>query len=332
MKNPNENLTIVKGATLTPPIIGRITMGHAKPRDDGSALPQKDDHFTITTLVQNSDRSWPEHPLHKQHLGEKRKLESIPVRIAYNSLRLNLTNHFCIFGTSGAELGRTLCSGDGEKARRMTSEGVKTIDCPRPEACEYGTRLRCKSFTRAYFQLEGQNDPMGVFILRTTGDHTRNYLSEKLAQLHGWTEGKLAGMPLMLNIKVKSTSRSMRRPFWYADLDLRPDMDLFKTISEMKDYQKKLSDAGINQECMEEALLAGLGNSDFTDEVEDMDEWFSDSDLVQAATQNLQKTGLRGLDILKQAIQPAAEVSKGEAGLADEAPAAAGEADLKAAA
>ncbi len=92
MKNLNENLTIVKGATLTPPIIGRIAMGHAKPRDDGSALPQKDDHFTITTLVQNSDRSWPEHPLHKQHLGEKRKLESIPVRIAYNSLRLNLTN------------------------------------------------------------------------------------------------------------------------------------------------------------------------------------------------------------------------------------------------
>jgi hypothetical protein len=64
-----------------------------------------------------------------------------------------------------------------------------------------------------------------------------------------------------------------------------------------------------------------------------MDEWFSDSDLVQAADPtNLQKTGLRGLDILKQTIQPAAEVSKGEAGLADEAPAAAGEADLKAAA
>ncbi len=328
MNNPNANLAIVKGATLTPPVIGRITMGHAKQRTDGKdgALPQKDDHFTITTLVQNGDRSWPEHPLHKQHLGDKRKLESIPVRIAYDSMRLNLTNRYSVFVTSGTEVGRTLCSGDGDKARRVTDDGVKTILCPRPEACEYGTKNRCKGLTRVYFQIEGQNDPMGVFILRTSGKATRDYLAEKFSQWHGGTSGKLAGMPLMLNIKVKSSSQSMRKPYWYADLDLRPGMDLFQTIAEMNAYRGRLEEAGFSQDGMETAMLAGLDNSDFADEVEDMDEWFSDDDLLQAATQNLQKTGLRGLDSLKQTVQPAAEADKGEAGPA------ASEADLKAAA
>ncbi len=334
MKNPNENLTIVKGATLTPPIIGRITMGHAKQRTDGKdgALPQKDDHFAITTLVQNSDRSWPEHSLHKQYLGDKRKIESIPVRIAYDSMRLNITNRYSVFVTTGTEVGRTLCSGDGEKARRVTEDGMKTIDCPRPEACEYGTRNRCKSLTRAYFQIEGQNDPMGVFILRTSGKATRDYLVEKLSQWHGGTRGKLAGMPLMLNIKVKSSSQSMRKPYWYADLDLRPDMDLFQTIAEMNAYRGRLEEAGFSQDGMETAMLAGLDNSDFADEVEDIDEWFSDDGLLQAATQNLQRTGLRGLDSLKQTVQPASEDGKGEAALAADAPAATGGADLKVAA
>lgn len=313
--NPNENLTIVKGATLTPPVIGRITMGHARPRTDGKdgALPQKDDHFTITTLVQNRDRSWPEHPLHKQHLGANNKLTSIPVRVAYNSLRLNLTNHFCVFGKSGAELGRTLCAGDGSKARRLTESGVQPVACPGPDACEHGVRNGCKSFTRFYVQLEEQKDPMGVFILRTTGDHSRNYLAEKLAQLHGWTGGKIVGMPLMLNIKVKSTSRSMRTAFWYADLDLRPGMDIFAAVQEANAWQKKLADAGLDQERMEAALLAGLDNSAFADEVEDMDEWFSDEDLLQAATANLAKQGLRGLDSLRLAASDGAAAASAPA-------------------
>jgi hypothetical protein len=34
---------------------------------------------------------------------------------------------------------------------------------------------------------------------------------------------------------------------------------------------------------MEEVLRGGLANSDFADDIEDMNEWFSDDDLVAAA-------------------------------------------------
>jgi len=314
----DAKVTIVKGATLAPPIIGRITMGSVRPRADGKegVLPTKEDHFSITTLVQKGDRSWPEHPLHKRHLADKAKLLSIPVRVPYNNLRLNLTNHFCVFGNSGADVGRTLCSGDGERARRLVGDCVESVPCPRPEGCEYGVRNRCKSFTRFYVQVEGQDDPMGVFILRTSGEHTRNYLASKLAQLHGWTGGKIAGMPLTLNIKVKSTSRSMRTPFWYADLDLREGKDLFATIKEAKAYQEQIADAGLDQDAMEEMLLAGLDNSAFADDVEDADEWISDDDLARAASQSLEQRGLRSLDRLKltatgaiASVNPTAEES-----------------------
>lgn len=56
-------LNINKGITLTQPVIGRITMGHTVIRGEGKALPVKDDHFSLTTLVQDgATRAWTEHP------------------------------------------------------------------------------------------------------------------------------------------------------------------------------------------------------------------------------------------------------------------------------
>lgn len=57
----NCNLSVIRGITITPPLIGRITMGHTEVRgtgDDSKGVPKKDDHFTVTTLCQKSDRSW----------------------------------------------------------------------------------------------------------------------------------------------------------------------------------------------------------------------------------------------------------------------------------
>lgn len=92
----SQKLNINKGITLTQPVIGRITMGHTIIRGEGKALPVKDDHFTLTTLVQDkASRAWEEHPLQKKIVIDKKgnakdKLRSIPVRIAYNDPNLTL--------------------------------------------------------------------------------------------------------------------------------------------------------------------------------------------------------------------------------------------------
>lgn len=273
-------LSVVKGITLTPPVIGRITMGHTVVRGD-KAMPVKDDHFSLTTLVQNkTDRSWGTHPLQAQHSKGKEKLRAIPVRIAYNDLGLNLNNSFSAFDS---KTGRVLCVGDGCRAKRATVDGVKEIDCPKPEGCDYAAKTRCKNMSRAYFRIEGQEDELGVFILRTTSYNSLNYLGTRLAELHGLTGGRIAGMPMMLVMESKSTTQSFRDAIHFADLVTRPGMSLLDAVKEANAYQKGMVDAGLSLDGMETALVSGLANSDFADDIEDVDEWISDDDLARAA-------------------------------------------------
>ena len=294
---------IVRGVTLTPPVIGRITMGHTVIRGD-KALPVKDDHFSLTTLVQNkSDRTWEEHPLQKSFVKGKEKLRAIPVRIAYNDPSLNLNNSFSAFDT---KTGRVLCAGNGEKARRVTEEGVKEIVCSRPEACEYGQRTRCKNMSRAYFRIEGQDDELGTFILRSTSYNTLNSLATRIGQLHELTGGKIAGMPMLLVMRTKTTTQSFREPIQYADLVTRDGMTLLEAVAEAKKFQEDFTSVGLSIDKMEESLIAGLANSDFADDVEDLDEWISDEDLVNRALETSASAcgprGMKGLDNLTEKL------------------------------
>ncbi len=306
-------LAVNKGITLTPPVIGRITMGHTVVKGEGKALPVKDDHFSLTTLFQDKKtRAWETHPLQNNVTKAGEKLRAIPVRIAYNDINLTLHNSFSAFDT---QKGRVLCSGNGIKARRVTDEGVRDMDCPRPEACEFGQRQRCKNMSRAYFQVEGQDDELGVFILRTTSFNSLNYLGSRLAQLSGYTGGRLAGMPMMLVMKTKTTTQSFRDPIQFADLVTRPGMTLADAVKQAAGYQTTMSELGLSIEGMEEALRTGLANSDFADEIEDIDEWLTDEDLVAAVgqQQSLRNSGLRGMDSLTERLS---QLSKG----ADSAP------------
>ena len=309
-------LALNKGVTLTPPVIGRITMGHTVVKGEGKALPVKDDHFSLTTLFQDKKtRVWETHPLQKEISTANEKLRAIPVRIAYNDIKLTLHNSFSAFDT---QKGRVLCAGNGIKARRVTEDGVREMDCPRPEACEFGQRQRCKNMSRAYFQVEGQDDELGVFILRTTSFNSLNYLGTRLAQLSGYTGGRLAGLPMMLVMKTKTTTQSFREPIQFADLVTRPGMTLAMAVKQAADYQATMAELQLSIEGMEEALRAGLANSDFSDEIEDADEWISDDDLLAATAlqQASRNSGLRGMDSLSERL---AELASKNGGAAQEA-------------
>jgi len=298
-----SNIKIITGVTLTPPTIGRIMMGHTELRGSGDgarAIPQKDDHFTITTLTQCANRIWEPHPIAAKLGRANEKLTTIPVTVAYNDPNLTLHNRYSCFD---AKTGRTMCAGDGTTARRITTAGVQSIECARPEGCEYGQNSRCKSMTRAYFRIDGQDDELGVFVLRTTSFNTLERLAGRLSRLHGLTGGKLAGMPMSLTINSKTSAASYRTPFWFADLVQRPGMTLAQAVANAVEYQRAQEEAGLSQEGLEAAIRAGLGQSDFADELEDAEEWLSDEELAGAAERSLQRQGLRGLDSLAAAAR-----------------------------
>lgn len=293
---------IAKGITLTPPVVGRIMMGRAVLRN-GKRLPARSDHFSLTTLVQNkADRSWVAHPLHAKHASGAEKLRAIPVRIAYNNKDLSLNNKYSAFDP---RTGRVLCVGNGERAKRATVDGIKDIDCPKAEACVYGAENRCKNMSRAYFQVEGQEDELGVFILRTTSYNSLNYLATRLGELEGLSGGRTAGLPMLLVMSDKTTTSSFGEEIHFADLVTRPGMTLIDAFKQAFAYQKTMADAGLSIEGMEKALVDGLANGAFSDEIEDINEWVSDDDLVSAASA-LQSpgstSGLRGMDSLAEKL------------------------------
>lgn len=312
--NPERN--IAKGITIAPPVIGRITMGHTVVKG-GKTLPVKDDHFSLTTLRQNaSDRTWEPHPLMEALKKDANtKLREIPVRVAYNDLRLNLSHRFSVFTP---DKGRLVCSGNGDQAMRMTEEGVRKMDCPGPEQCLFGTENRCTSMTRVYLRIEGQEDPFGVFILRTTGYNSTTTLEGRLAALHGLTKGDMAGIPMTLRMVTKTTAASFRTPIQFADLVARPGMTIFEAVREGKEYRDEFEENGLSLEGMEKALAEGLKNGAFSDQLEDPDEWLSDADLVAA----VEKEGLGSgngsassgqVGRLNAALEAAVKSAKGDA-------------------
>jgi hypothetical protein len=310
-------MSTIKGFPITPRIIGRIAAGHTVKSAEGKNRPVKDDHFTITTLNQDkADGIWETHPIQEKLGKAKAKLTSIPVRIAYNDPDLNLSNRYTLFDNL---TGRVTCSGDGKQARRMVKDqGVQDIDCPTPCMCPHGKY--CKCFSRAYFRLEDQDDELGVFVLRTTSYNGLNSLYSTLSQLFGLTGGKMAGMPMRLVLSSKTTKLSFGEKVYFAELATREGQTLLEAIADGREFQQKLTDAGLSLDGLEEALRQGLQNSEFLNGLEDPDEfsWVSDEALASAVDESLTHgSGLKQLDSITEKLRknPAGESTSAQDGM-----------------
>lgn len=279
-----NSIAALKGIAITPPVIGRISLGHVEVTRSGDEMPRMDDHLSVTTLTQHEDRQWEPHPLMatlaKDAPNAEEKLKAIPVRIAYNDPCLNVDSSNSCYDY---DRGRLLCRGDGQTARRMTDEGVQTVPCPGPDACSFGLRRGCKNMTRLYIKIDGQDDPLGVFLLRTQGMNSLQGLAGRIGMWHGATGGKIAGMPLLLQLKTRTTPASNFEPIYYVDLVMRPNMTMKQTIDAAAAYQQEMENAGFKVEGMETALREGLANSAFAEQLEDPTEWSGGVDAAERA-------------------------------------------------
>ena len=141
---------MIKGLAITPPVIGRISIGKLVQKQE-RWLPEKDDSFSLTTQVQSRD-GWLLHPLH-QALSEQAqngKIRAIPIQLLFNDSELNLRAEYSAFDRNN---GRPVCVGNGETARRVTSQGMEEIGCMGPDRCPLAKELGCKLYGRCYAQV-----------------------------------------------------------------------------------------------------------------------------------------------------------------------------------
>lgn len=253
---------MIKGLTITPPILGRITIGKVVEKN-GKRLPEKDDQFTITSQVQSKE-GWIKHPLDDKlrdnaKLTSNGKLRHIPVRMLFNTPELNLRAEYTLFDR---QTGRPICVGNGELCQRRTQNGVEQLPCPSPELCPIGQNGNCKVFGRLYANLD-DSDELGSFIFRTTGYNSIRTLMARLSYFNAVSGGLLSNLPLQLTIRGKSTTQSYRTPIYYVDLTLQDNVSLKDAVENAQAIHAQQLQSGFNQQALEEVAKLGYANSAF---------------------------------------------------------------------
>lgn len=276
---------MLKGLVITPPVVGRISIGRVVERN-GKRLPEKDDQFTLTSQVQNRD-GWVLHPLDELLRRDSGgKLRSVPVRLLFNDPSLNLRADYSLFDRS---TGRPMCVGNGESCRRRGGEdGIETLPCVGPDLCRFADG-ECKAYARFNAVIgDGEEDALGSFVLRTTSFNTIRTLAARLQYFSAVSGGRLACMPLELKLRGKSTTMSHRTAIFYVDLVVRSGLTLEQAIAEarIKDEQRK--ESGFDQAALDEAAWRGFANGAFEELDEDVpavvEEFYPDAPAAAADT------------------------------------------------
>ena len=258
---------MLKGLAITPPVIGRISIGRVVERN-GNRLPEKDDQFTLTSQVQNRE-GWVLHPLDEQlrRAAEGQKLRSIPVRMLFNDPALNMRADYSLFDRNS---GRPRCVGNGETCRRMEKEGVVQHACPGPDTCAFAMG-DCKAYARLNVVVgDGEDDALGSFVLRTTSFNTIRTIAARLQYFSAVSGDRLACMPLELKLRGKSTTMSHRAAIFYVDLVVRSGLTLEQAIGEAREKVAQRKDSGFDQAALDEVALRGFANGAFEELEEDV--------------------------------------------------------------
>lgn len=277
---------MIKGLTITPPTLGRISIGRVVEKN-GKRVPEKDDQFTITSQIQNKE-GWVKHPLDEQLRANtpNQKLRSIPVRMIFNDPDLNLRAEYTLFDR---QTGRPVCIGNGETCQRLTQQGVEQHPCPSPDLCPLAQGGLCKPYGRLYVNLD-ESDEFGTFIFRTTGFNSIRTLAARLRYYHAASNGILSCLSLQLTLRGKSTTQSYRTPVYYVDLTLRDGIHLQDALHTAKEIDQKSKLCGFNQAALDQVALEGYANVQFEMEGEEglnlVEEFYGDENFETEQVQS----------------------------------------------
>lgn len=255
---------MLKGLAITPPVLGRISIGKLVEKH-GKRLPEKDDQFTLTSQVQGRD-GWLLHPLDavlRQEQGGK--LRSIPVRLLFNEPELNFRADYTLFDRT---TGRPLCVGNGETCKRQCADGIQSLPCPSPDACPQAKGGACKPYGRLNVVI-GDEDPLGSFVFRTTGFNSIRTLAARLQYYQAISGNRLSCLPLEMRLRGKSTRQSHGTPIFYVDLTTRSDMTIEEALLTAQQLEQTRQAAGFDQAALDSAARQGFGHGAFEDNDED---------------------------------------------------------------
>lgn len=256
-------MNLIKQIPYVTPIIGHIKFGGVVV-NAGTEIPFMKDHFCVTELFKINGE-WAPHILNTKLIDNlpksaNERLSSIPVKVIYANPDLNTTERYEAFDETTNKL---VCAGDGCKAQHLNSKNeIEEIDCKSPVNCDIASKHGCSLLTRTLFKIDGQEDELGGFLLRSSGFNSCTTMRVRLEQLFAKFGAALRHIPLKLVLRSKSSLLSNDSIFYYPDIvvvgdDLEVAEQAWKLIAKEKALK-------IDYEKLEETVLKLRNNSAFT--------------------------------------------------------------------
>lgn len=261
--------------TFTPRLaeIGKIKIGgkgEERKSKNGKKfrLPVKYDHFVITKNEKDQYGNFVINEKVMDSLGEKPK--EIKIQLLYDSIELNFLSSFSFYHGR-----KCVCRGNGETAIRIEKGEKKEIKCTSGE-CVYLIDGRCKPSGILSAVLSDSNQIGGVYKFRTHSWNSVYNIQSSLAYLKSETGGKLAGIPLKLQIIKKATEEHGNVVTVNIVFDGNKDALVKATIAENKRREQFKID--INKI---ENIAVKNGITEDNDDPEDVeDEFYSDAPIT----------------------------------------------------
>lgn len=198
----------IKNLIPSLPERGKIKIGMKGPvrkSRDGKEfqIPQKLDHFVITTLTRGQDGNYIPDGSMIELLGEKPK--ELPIRMLYDDPTLNFPTRYAAY--QGQKL---FCSGDGEVAQqliRLEATERKAVQCPcfRQDP-SYTGKDKCKVNGALSVIIDGAGGVGGVWKFRTTSYNSVVGIMSSMMFIKSITGGPLANLPLTLAVRPKQVA------------------------------------------------------------------------------------------------------------------------------
>lgn len=137
----------------------------------------------------------------------------VPVKMFFNKPENALSIRYQAFDENGVPV----CSGNGKTCRRLTlaGDGTQTYSdhaCPGNENCAFAATVSCSRHVKMTVQIQGADDPLSVFELRSSSINTYRTLLAQLKMLE-LRYGGLRHIPLKLALWQASNQLSEFQPF-----------------------------------------------------------------------------------------------------------------------
>jgi len=252
VKRQGENEMNLSTIAVAPHAQGFIKV--ACDNDPMFGEPRTKNEFLITLRHHQSDEnqaSLMPHPigekLAKQGEGEPQPITEIPIRLFFNKPANALSIKYQAYATPG---NTPVCAGNGKTARRLVLAGdntptIQELPCPGPDLCDLVQqgKAACRRQVRMAVQIEGQDDPLSVFEVRTSSLNTYRALSAQL-NLVDKRFGGLRHVPLKLTLWKASNEASSYQPFSLMQLQLDAKNEI-EAMNIAKQKRQELQEVGI---------------------------------------------------------------------------------------